>query len=198
MKSHVFALAVQPAPGAATNDIRGIKPPVHIPYYWPWIFALLILLIMALLLYFYWRHRRQHPAPVKPAEVVPPHVRARQKLQAALSLMTDPRLFIITVSDTIRLYLEERFDLRAPERTTEEFLYELSASPALSEEQKRRLADFLQRCDLVKFARYEPALTELQQIHDVALGLVEETIPTPLLRVPPDSTDVVKTVITIV
>ena len=182
----ILALSVQPAPDIATNsvpgitnDIQGIKPPIHIPNYWPWIFALLTLLILAVLLYLYWRYRRRHPAPAKPVEVVPPHVRARRKLQEALPLMTEPKLFVIAVSDTIRLYLEERFDLHAPERTTEEFLYELAASSVLTEEQKRRLADFLQRCDLVKFARYEPALTELQQIHEVALSLVEETIPPP-------------------
>jgi hypothetical protein len=180
MNPYCFALAVQTSPSPAPGDIRGIKPPVPIPQYGFWIGCILAALVLGALSYWLWRwHRRKQPTRVKPAEVIPPHVRGRQRLQAALSLMTEPRLFVISVSDTVRLYLEERFDLRAPERTTEEFLRELAASRVLTEDQKESLADFLQRCDLVKFARYEPALVELQEIHDVALRLVEETIPPP-------------------
>ena len=40
-------------------------------------------------------------------------------------LIGQPKEFCILVSDTLRWYLEERFDFHAPERTTEEFLYEL-------------------------------------------------------------------------
>ena len=46
--------------------------------------------------------------PVVP--LVPPHVRAKQKLQEALALINQPRPFCIVVSDTIRFYLEERFE----------------------------------------------------------------------------------------
>jgi len=75
------------------------------------------------------------------------------------------------------LYLEERFEFRAPERTTEEFLYELQATNLLTSDQKRSLGEFLQRCDLVKFAKYEPGEPELQDLHDSALRLVDETEP---------------------
>jgi len=81
------------------------------------------------------------------------------------------------VSDTIRTYLEERFDLRAPERTTEEFLFELQSSMALLPPQKETLGDFLARCDLVKFARYEPVQSELEELHRCAERLVNETEP---------------------
>jgi hypothetical protein len=60
------------------------------------------------------------------------------------------------------LYLEERFDFHAPERTTEEFLYELQATELLTRDQKESLAEFLKRCDLVKFAKYEPREPELR------------------------------------
>jgi hypothetical protein len=84
------------------------------------------------------------------------------------------------VSDTIRWYLEERFDFRAPERTTEEFLYELQATNLLTPDQKTSLGDFLNRCDLVKFAKYEPGEPELRDLHASAVRLVEETEPLPL------------------
>ena len=56
--------------------------------------------------------------------------RARMKLEAALLLIHEPRAFAIAVSDAVRVYLEERFQLRAPERTTEEFLRDLKKTSA--------------------------------------------------------------------
>src|ERR1035441_2340421 len=88
-----------------------------------------------------------------------------------------PREFCILVSDTVRWYLEERFDFHAPDRTTEEFLYELQGSNLLTPDQKVSLSQFLQCCDMVKFARYQPDQPELHGLHDSALRLVEETEP---------------------
>ena len=88
---------------------------------------------------------------------VPPHVRARRRLEQALALISEPKPFSIAVSGAIRAYLEERFDFHAPERTTEEFLYELQGTKFVdSATQKQSLADFLAGCDLIKFAKYEP------------------------------------------
>ena len=107
--------------------------------------------------------------------IIPPHVRAKNKLREALSLISDPRLFCIAVSDALRVYLEERFNFRAPERTTEEFLLDLQQTTLLSPEQKESLTAFLQECDLVKFARFEPNEDELRGLHDAALRLIDET-----------------------
>jgi hypothetical protein len=97
----------------------------------------------------------------------------------ALALIGQPRPFCIAVSDTIRAYLEERFAFHAPDRTTEEFLYELQDTNLLMPDQKQSLGAFLERCDLVKFARYEPGEPELHELHDSALRLVTETEPLP-------------------
>ena len=79
------------------------------------------------------------------------------------------------MSDALRVYLEERFRFHAPERTTEEFLIELQNTNILTVQQKQSLTDFLQSCDLVKFARYEPAESALRDLHHCALRLVDET-----------------------
>jgi hypothetical protein len=73
--------------------------------------------------------------------------------------------------------LEERFQFRAPERTTEEFLRELAGTDLLAGEQKESLGGFLESCDLVKFAKYEPGENELHGLHHSAVKLVEETEP---------------------
>jgi hypothetical protein len=84
------------------------------------------------------------------------------------------------VSDTVRFYLEERFTFHAPERTTEEFLHELQNTNLLLPDQKESLGEFLKRCDLVKFARYEPREVELRDLHDSAVRLIDETEPAPV------------------
>lgn len=162
---------------ASTNSLRDIKPPVEIPNTWLWVWlavGALVAVIVAWLAYRSWLKRR----PELPAEPpVPAHIRARKKLEEALALLAQPREFCILVSDTIRWYLEERFDFHAPERTTEEFLYELQNTELLTRDQKESLGEFLQRCDLVKFAKYEPGEPELRDLHAAALRLVEETEP---------------------
>ena len=162
---------------AGTNGLRDIKPPIEIPTGWAWVGWGLVALAVAALAFWAWRywHKRRTQIPLVP--VIPPHILAKQKLREALALIGQPREFCILVSDTVRSYLEGRFDFHAPERTTEEFLYELQGTNLLTPDQKDSLAEFLRRCDLVKFARYEPGQSELHDLHDSALRLVEETEP---------------------
>lgn len=69
--------------------------------------------------------------------------------------------FFVELSDLIRRYLEDRFELRAPELTTEEFLTVAAASPDLLAEHKGFLQGFLQSADMVKFARFVPGEQEI-------------------------------------
>ena len=162
---------------AAAGELKDIRPPVEIPNGWAWVWWVIAVLIVAGLAYLAWRVWQKKRLEVPAVPVIPPHVRARQKLEEALALIGQPREFCILVSDTIRQYLEERFDFHAPERTTEEFLYELQGTQLLLPDQKESLSEFLKSCDLVKFARYEPRESELRDLHASALRLVEETEP---------------------
>ena len=162
---------------SVATDIHDIKPPVEIPNGWEWVSATLATLAVIALVFLVWRwwQKRRSLMPVAPP--VPAHVRARQKLAEALALIGQPKPFAIAVSDAARTYLEERFTFRAPERTTEEFLRELSGTDLLLPEQKDSLGNFLASCDLVKFAKYEPRESELRGLHSSAVRLVDETIP---------------------
>ena len=162
---------------AAANDIRDIKPPLEISNGWTWLWWTLGVLVLLAVLVLLWRHvhRRMTHVPVTPS--VPAHIRAKQMLERALAFIVEPKQFCTLVSNTIRTYLEERFNFRAPERTTEEFLRELQTTNLLTAEQKESLGKFLESCDLVKFAKYEPRENELRELHSSALRLVEETKP---------------------
>ena len=161
------------------TDIRDIKPPIDIPNSLAWLWQLLILLALAVAAWLLWRWWKNRKLNIVLPPPVPAHVRAKRKLEQALALITQPKPFVIAVSDTARTYLEERFDFHAPERTTEEFLRELAGTKLLLPEQKESLGNFLASCDLVKFAKYEPGENELRELHGSAVRLVEETEPSP-------------------
>jgi hypothetical protein len=165
---------------AVANDIRDIKPPIEISNGWEWLWWTLgaVVLLVALTLLWRYVHRRMTHISVPPP--IPAHIRAKKKLEEALTLISQPKPFVIAVSDTARIYLEERFQFRAPERTTEEFLRELAGTNLLAGEQKESLGGFLESCDLVKFAKYEPTETELHGLHHSAVKLIEETEPKPV------------------
>ena len=170
-----------PATAADTfgSELRDIKGPIAIPNDWQWLWATLGVIAALAIIYYLWRWwlEKRLEAPVIPQ--VPAHVRARQKLAGALELIAQPKPFCIAVSDVTRLYLEERFNFHAPERTTEEFLRELAGTNLLTPDQKDSLGRFLESCDLVKFARYEPGEAELRALHESAVRLIDETEPRP-------------------
>lgn len=168
-----------PSPAGTTNatGLHDIKPPVDLPSGWEWLWwTLAVLALLALIAgVLLWLKRRRENRPAPPP--IPPHVRALERLREALALIAQPEPFVVSVSSALRLYLEERFDFHAPERTTEEFLHELQAETILSARHKESLAHFLASSDLVKFARYQPGDAELRDLHSAAVSLVEETIP---------------------
>ena len=81
----------------------------------------------------------------------------------------------VELSDIVRRYLEDRFAVRAPELTTEEFLQEAQRSAELSTSHRRLLTDFLERCDRVKFAAYSPGQDESSEALAVARRFLGET-----------------------
>ena len=74
-----------------TNSLRDIKPPLEIPNAWLWVLWGLAALTLAALLYLAWRRWQKHRAQAAAIPAIPPHIRAKQKLQEALSLLGQPR-----------------------------------------------------------------------------------------------------------
>jgi hypothetical protein len=127
--------------------------------------------------------------PAHRLEAPPPPTPAHEKALAALAELeqrtdfarADAELFFVEVSAIVRRYVEDRFHLRAPEQTTEEFIRATSVSSLLSPDHKRLMEDFLIESDLVKFARHRPGADRMQHALGAAYRLVRETIPAPTL-----------------
>ncbi|MFN0060566.1 MAG: hypothetical protein ACKVX7_19085 [Planctomycetota bacterium] len=71
--------------------------------------------------------------------------------------------FFVQLSGIVRRYVEDRFEVRAPELTTEEFLEAASRAPNFSQDHQRLLRDFLRGADLVKFAHHIPDQIGMQE-----------------------------------
>lgn len=144
--------------------------------WWPWLAGVGGLLSLLALAWWLRRPRTRHYA----REVaVPPHVRALRELQrlrdAARSTPAQVDAFYVATSQVLRDYIEERFALRAPERTTEEFLRELEGGVEQLREHRTDLRQFLLQCDMVKFARHLPGEAEHQATWQLAVAFVEAT-----------------------
>jgi hypothetical protein len=85
------------------------------------------------------------------------------------------KAFYLRLSLVLRYYIESRFGLRAPERTTEEFLGDLRITDVLIPTHKTLLEAFLSHCDLVKFAEHQPANDEIQGAFDACKRFIVET-----------------------
>ena len=106
--------------------------------------------------------------------------RLRELEQAGPPDDTRADAWFVALSAIVRQYLEQRYEIRAPELTTEEFLQVATARPELSTDHRGLLRSFLERCDRVKFAGYRPDADESIATLKAARGFVED----PRLREP--------------
>lgn len=104
---------------------------------------------------------------------------ALEELETALPLPAEE--FFVRFTDILRRYLEERFRLPAGEQTTQEFLDTLRSSqaPMLDSECKEILEEVLTAADMVKFARADATVHQMQNALAQARRLIAATRPAP-------------------
>jgi hypothetical protein len=159
--------APSPTP-APLNDIVG---PV---WFWPyplWITVAAGIALLVILAGLFWLLTKLLSRPA-----VPPT--NRQKALTALETLrsgiagADPYAFGVTVSDSIRSYILAEYRLGATTQTSLEFLNSIRGNPLFSENEKAGLTVFLEKTDLLKFARAEAGEREMLDLLDIAARLV--------------------------
>ncbi len=182
-------LVPMPSPGTVGTNVgtnagprmalRGERQrPVEIPDPWRRVWQVgFVLLVAGAAVFAWWRLARRPPVAPVVAPPPDPATVARERIEAARLRIGDPRAYASEVSDAVRHYLEDRFGLRAPEQTTEEFLSGLSRKPLLDPRHQGPLAAFLEQCDLVKFSGWRPGAQELDGLEAAAVWVVDETSP---------------------
>lgn len=169
---------------ATLEDLKPLKGPYEIPLRSSWlgttVLVVSILFILAAGVLFSRGLAARWRTQTSGQKVRPPHEIALEELKAIrqMRLLEEGRLseYIDRVSDTLRRYIEARFALPAPERTTEEFLDEMARTPVLDRDRKRFLAEYLERCDLIKFAAAEPSRRELDELFEKSIEFIEQTV----------------------
>jgi hypothetical protein len=109
--------------------------------------------------------------------VMTPDEIALQQLEEARQLM-DPehaREYCFAASQIIRSYLEAQFHVHAPRLTTEEFLRDLvEVRETMLASHRALLGDFLEHCDLAKFAGWRYSVPALEDMHKTAIDFVRQ------------------------
>ena len=153
----------------------------------PWILGIILLAtIVFFLIYAINRRKKNIPLfslPAKPK--LPPHVIALSELdklkEEQLWQHDKVKDYYTRLTDIIRVYIEERFEVPAMEQTTHEILTSFKGEHT---EVKGKILTSLQRtletADLVKFAKYTPLADENHFVLVQAYSLVEETKPVPV------------------
>jgi hypothetical protein len=167
----------------AKPTIDDLKPPPGIeelpgaeavsPWWVPALAAGTGVLILALLI-LWWRHLRRKTRTISrpPAEVA---LQDLNRLQASLpGSLEESTVFHTRLANVVRSYLEARFQVQASRQTSEEYYQTLAQSGLVGEEQLQLLRDFLQRCDLPRFAPLQPAPEECLQTLALARSFVEQ------------------------
>jgi hypothetical protein len=158
-------------------DIEGVVTmPKQVSYTWLWILLVVIIVIAAMCVVIYFKRKRVKELVriFKPAHEI---AYERLRVLVAKNLVEEGKIkeFYEGISDILRHYIEHRFDLRAPERTTEEFLYEIQYTDVLFQTDKESLGEFLTHCDMVKFAKYSPTEEQIQKTFDLVKSFIEKT-----------------------
>ncbi len=115
----------------------------------------------------------------RPAAPIPAGVwaaRALADLQRGELLTTGRfREFYYGLSEIVRRYIELQFGLAAPEMTTDEFLRILALEREAVPYDRQRLRDFLEACDIVKYAAFTPTRDAAEAAWHSASAFVHAT-----------------------
>ena len=172
LKVEVRSLLTQGKP----FQIKDIYGPLTYPFNWG-----LALFILTIALgsvgggvYFFFK-KRKSSSEVK----IPPHQKAYKELELLKSKdyleRGDFKSFYVELSNILRDYIEERFQIKALEMTTEEFFSFLREANYFSPEQRNILKEFFSFSDLVKFAKYSPLREDAQRSLSSVKNFIDQT-----------------------
>lgn len=162
------------------NDIRPLKDVVGISARFPVIpVAILILTALAIMALIYFKKNKK-AEEIKPLPLKPPEEIARAALNSLKAMRLIERGLIkeyyIRLSDIIRSYIETRYGIFSMDRTTWELFQEMK-SKRIERQHVDRINNFLEDCDMVKFAKYIPDQKEIGEIYKRAEEIIDITTP---------------------
>jgi hypothetical protein len=165
-------MSILPMSILLVEEFHDIAPPVDYSLIPPWAIFVAAFIGLSLLGWLAWLFARKHKEsqpPKLPREIALEELeRIRHEIERI-----NPYRFSIRVSDILRRYVTEQYALPVTRQTSVEFLTALAKSSPFSEDERSLLEDFLNRCDLIKFARYEATSADSRLLLEEATRFVQ-------------------------
>jgi hypothetical protein len=156
----------------AQETSHDIAPPVSYSLIPPWMIFVGSAVALSLIGLLIWYGRKLWPKKQPIRSVRERALDALDQMETELE-QAPPYQFSIKVSDILRHFVLEQFDLPMTRQTSIEFLNAIATTKNFSEAEKSLLSDFLDRCDLIKFARYEATTEDSRLLLDEARRFVK-------------------------
>ena len=163
----VYVLSVLAEGDTLLRDIKPLKKyPLQLPF---WIYLLLLLLALSAGIYLWWKQPEKPKRKyIAQPEIKEPVLPAWEKALKALDeLLTEDLLdkgetvlYHFRLSNILRAFLEETYNFPALEMTGREIAVSLNRRNI---PQAQEIRKFITYCDLVKFAKREPAAVEIEE-----------------------------------
>jgi len=169
-----WSFAQSPQAQATPAPIQDIAPPIDVFPYPAWVVASVaavaaVLLVLVIWLIVRWIRNRPAPLPPTPRETAIANLnKAREQIETI-----EPYAFSILVSDILRAYVAAQFQLHAKQQTSPEFLASISGFTRFTDQEKVLLSVFLEKCDLIKFARIDATPEDSSMLVEQAIRFVE-------------------------
>jgi len=175
---------VHTVPVSTAEEIKDVKSPITIQYDWKWLLLwagiALLIIVAGYFAYKKYKQKKLEQPVEKKIIIIPPHVKALTALEKLDNEHLWQKGFIkdyhSRITEIIRNYFEERFDLPAMELTTTETIQHLK-----SIKEKDIILDitynFLSNADLVKFAKFQPFESVNEEMMKQAKEIIQSTIP---------------------
>lgn len=164
--------SIAPAFLILADEFHDIAPPVDYSLIPPWLVFVIAFVVLSLLgLIVWWLVQRRKPElpPKSPREIA---VEELEQIRPQIERMS-PYQFSIRASDILRRYVTQQYGVPATRQTSIEFLSAAAKAPSFSSDDKSLLEDFLNRCDLIKFAKYEATTSDSELLLEEAIRFVK-------------------------
>ena len=161
------------------NDIRPLKDLVEIQREASLFFIVILVLLITVIVFSVLYFKKKSKMSVNTQESLPglsPEEIAMSRLEGLVGMDLVRKGLIkqyyVSLSEIMRGYLQGRYNIYAQDMTTME-IYQDMRNKRMKLEKSSKIRDFLEDCDMVKFAKYVPSNKETEKILDEARGIIE-------------------------
>ncbi len=166
------------------SDIKPVyEAPVNLAEVTPYILGLIIIAAIAFFIFYYINYLAKRKANnaenkiVEPAHIIALRELERIKASEAWNKNEKAKEYYGDLSDTLRIYILNRFDINAMEYTTIETIEACEKQKDLiNQKNKEQLKSILELSDLVKFAKYKPQVDESERCLNTAFLFIKDTM----------------------